>query len=218
MKKMGDLHELNKLKNITMDMLSHDLFLNNRDVQMFIINMLATGNNITLTEAHETMISSVRLHAVCLKIKAFGETLTKEILELQESIAAASKFATIQVLEDIDKLLSSHEDSVKAKLDEVSRMTSVSLCSNTLIYFTLDLTSLGVNLMMLNSFTYFNTARRRRLQIGFGVDRACTNTETRQKQFAKRCVFKHSRTHGCFSVHQVSYDQQGDTRRHQDEV
>ena len=165
MKKMGDLHELNKLKNITMDMLSHDLFLNNRDVQMFIINMLATGNNITLTEAHETMISSVRLHAVCLTIKAFGETLTKEILALKESIAAASKFATIE--EDIDKLLSSHEDSVKAKLDEVSRMTSVSLCSNTLIYFTLDLTSLGVNLMMLNSFTYFNTARRRRLQIGF---------------------------------------------------
>lgn len=126
MTKMCELHEANKIKHISLDMLSHELFLNHPDSQMFILCMLATGN-ITFAEAVEIMISCIRLHSVCIKIKSFGEILTKDILALKTSIAAASNVDVTQFKDDIDNLLKSHEDSVTKKLDEVSKMTSVSL-------------------------------------------------------------------------------------------
>jgi 2C-methyl-D-erythritol 2,4-cyclodiphosphate synthase len=71
------------------------------------------------------------LHSVANKIKSFGEGIAKEILILKASIAAKPKLALeiVTIQEDIDKLLHIHEESVKMKLDEVSKMASVSLCS-----------------------------------------------------------------------------------------
>ena len=132
--KMGDLHEANRIKHITIPMLVQDLFILNPEVQMVILCMLASSTasrTATLAEATEVMLSCVRLHSVANKIKSFGVGIAKEILALKASIAASSKLALgiVTIEEDIDKLLSSHEDSVKAKLEEVSKMASVSLCS-----------------------------------------------------------------------------------------
>ena len=131
--KMGNLHEANRIKHITIPMLVQDLFILNPEVQVVILCMLSssTAKTATLAEATEVMLSCVRLHSVANKIKSFGEGIAKEILILKASIAASSKVALeiVTIQEDIDKLLSSHEDSVKAKLEEVSKMASVSLCS-----------------------------------------------------------------------------------------
>jgi hypothetical protein len=132
--KMGDLHEANRIKHITIPMLVQDLFILNPEVQMVILCMLASSTasrTATLAEATDVMLSCVRLHSVANKIKSFGVGIAKEILALKASIAAKPKLALeiVTIQEDIDKLLSSHEDSVKAKLEEVSKMASVSLCS-----------------------------------------------------------------------------------------
>lgn len=127
-KKMGELHQLNKVKCVTMDMLSNDLFLSNPDVQMTILCMLATSKSITLSESVEIMISCIRLYSISIKIKEFGEDIAKFILTLQKSLETAPAAKEVKEMkDDVDKLLHSHEESVKTKLDEFAKLASVSM-------------------------------------------------------------------------------------------
>lgn len=127
-KKMGELHELGKVKCVSMDMLSHELFLSNPEVQMTILCLLATTKSITFLEAVELMISCVRLHSITIKIKNYGEDIAKSILTLQKLLETAPATKEIKEMkDDIDKLLHSHEESVTMKLDEFAKLASVSL-------------------------------------------------------------------------------------------